>query len=263
MASKCSVKGCDKNYFASGFCSAHYYKSKKYGDPLAGRVNSGGSCDVDGCNDLIHAHRLCAKHYARYKKHGDASIVRKVKKCLVEGCADKYRSNGYCEFHLGRLRSTGDPLGGGRRKLPPNSQTICKVEGCGKTARIYNYCNKHASKFKKYGDPLGGYVQDGRSKEWHVRQGGYVIKFDRSNPHSHQVSGIVFQHRQVMGEAIGRPLRSDENVHHKNGDRTDNRLENLELWIKSQPAGQRVQDKVKWAREILREYADLVEKLQQ
>ena len=65
----------------------------------------------------------------------------------------------------------------------------------------------------------------------------------------------------MIGEAIGRPLRSDENVHHKNGNRSDNGLENLELWVKSQPAGQRVQDKVKWARDILREYGDLVDRL--
>jgi hypothetical protein len=64
----------------------------------------------------------------------------------------------------------------------------------------------------------------------------------------------VKQHHLVMERHIGRLLLPGESVHHKNGDRTDNRLENLELWSSSQPAGQRVEDKVTWALEILRTY---------
>lgn len=57
-----------------------------------------------------------------------------------------------------------------------------------------------------------------------------------------------------MSKALARPLRSDEHVHHKNGNRLDNRLENLELWVHYQPSGQRVSDLVVWAREILARY---------
>lgn len=66
-----------------------------------------------------------------------------------------------------------------------------------------------------------------------------------------------------MERFLERALLPNENVHHKNGNRSDNRIENLELWSKSQPAGQRVIDKIKWAQEILKVYQNYEDKFNQ
>lgn len=71
------------------------------------------------------------------------------------------------------------------------------------------------------------------------------------------VGHFVHEHRWVMAQHLGRALLPDENVHHKNGQRADNRIENLELWSTAQPYGQRVADKLEWCRAFIAQYGDL------
>ena len=85
-----------------------------------------------------------------------------------------------------------------------------------------------------------------------VNKSGYLYQSKRGTRET-------LVHRQVFEVMRGEPFQPGETVHHLNGIRTDNRPENLELWLSSHPSGQRIEDHVAWAREILLRYDGFVQ----
>jgi len=80
------------------------------------------------------------------------------------------------------------------------------------------------------------------------------LLYDPEHPGANS-KGLIAEHRAVMAQHLGHQLARDENVHHLNGVRSDNRLENLELWVRPQPAGVRTTDAIQYAVSVLMRYA--------
>lgn len=87
----------------------------------------------------------------------------------------------------------------------------------------------------------------------YVRPDGYRMVSRPNHPNA-KANGAILEHVWIMSNMLERPLRKGENVHHKNGVRHDNRPENLELWYTYQPHGQRVEDLLDWAYQIIEMY---------
>jgi transposase-like protein len=71
-----------------------------------------------------------------------------------------------------------------------------------------------------------------RSSSWNgglTKNNGYLQVHIPDHPEA-DARGYVFQHRLVMEQMVGRSLRPEERVHHKNHVKTDNRPENLDLF---------------------------------
>jgi hypothetical protein len=207
-------------------------------------------CIVDTCEKATKSKGYCQSHYRNYRLYGEPlKTGRKKNYCPIDDCGKPARGQGLCSKHYSRLLRNGDPTKvtmAGR-----NSQGECPVieDGvqCPNKFLAKGYCGTHYKRWQKYGDPLlGKRIYNGAAK--------YRFKIAKNHPNARS-DGSIMEHRLVMSEHIGRALLPHENVHHINGDRFDNRIENLELWSHSQPRGQRIEDKVEWALELLQTYA--------
>jgi hypothetical protein len=122
---------------------------------------------------------------------------------------------------------------------------ICTFKECGKRYFAKHLCVAHYNQQRRGQElvPLGRRSPKGQRKA--TRNGYKVLYIDGKE---------ILEHRYIMEQLLGRSLTPEENVHHLNGVKNDNRIENLELWSTKQPKGQRIADKILYAKEILELY---------
>jgi hypothetical protein len=206
-------------------------------------------CSVEGCERVASCRGLCSKHYNRFLRHGDPNVVRRRGVCTIEGCGKKASSRIHCRKHHYAFKNHGDPLHVRKRGK-------CWVADCDRLSESDQLCGMHYQRVK-----LRGTTHPVRLKavpgSGHVNKWGYRLVYRPDSPMANKKSGTVLEHRLVMAEMIGRPLEKNENVHHKNGNRLDNSPENLELWVRGQPCGQRVEDLLAWAHQLIERYGGI------
>lgn len=170
--------------------------------------------------------------------------------CKVIGCGRKIDSSGFCSGHRARNRK-GQSLEPPLKFRTPKGRKTCSIENCDRVYLAGGYCNLHYQRAAK-GMDLGAPPKLRRDKNGgptiRKDKDGYLVYWDIETKRVDRV------HRKIMKDILGRDFLPEETVHHKNGVRDDNNVENLELWSKSQPAGQRVIDKIAWAKELLALY---------
>ena len=207
-------------------------------------------CTVNECKNKVVAWGYCSMHYQRQQVHGQLDLPQTKRTrsskapdtCTVRGCNKKHEAKGFCRRHYWRVRAHGEPGPVNKMRVDNPVCSVPKCEGSG--GIVKGYCQMHYDRVRRHGKPGG--PKPHKPKHRYKEAKGYI---------SVMIDGHrKMEHRVVMEQHLSRPLLPDETVHHINGVRDDNRIENLEVWSSMHPPGKRASDLITYAVAILTRY---------
>ena len=178
--------------------------------------------------------------------------------CLIKNCPHEANYRGICSSHHTRMRKHGSYL----EEIPLrvwHQEKKCKEDGCERIHFGRGWCNQHYNLWYKHGYKPGTKTlwTPEEIKERYkasisagpgtrvIDNKGYIrvkVATDDWRFPMADGKGWALEHRLVIADHLRELIPSRKTVHHKNGIRNDNRLENLELWESHHPPGQRSSD---------------------
>lgn len=110
-AERCSIDGCNRLYWARGWCKRHYERWRVHGSPYTLKKLANGThetCTITECDKPHRSRGWCTMHWTRWSRYGDPLIklrlaVGEIKTCTIDDCLRPHRSNGLCHIHYNSL----------------------------------------------------------------------------------------------------------------------------------------------------------------